>query len=83
MYYVYLLKSKKDNRFYIGYSSNLKLRFEQHSNGKVVATKSRRPLKLMYYEAYFKKELAQERERKIKQFGSAYVGLLKRLNLRD
>ena len=83
MYYVYLLKSKKDNRFYIGYSLNLKLRFEQHCNGKVISTKNRRPLELIYYESYFKKELAEEREQKLKQFGSAYAGLLKRLKLRD
>ena len=83
MYYAYLLKSKKDNRFYIGYSSNLKLRFEQHCNGKVISTKNRRPLELIYYESYFKKELAEEREQKLKQFGSAYAGLLKRLKLRD
>ncbi|MEW6088011.1 MAG: GIY-YIG nuclease family protein [bacterium] len=28
MYYVYILKSKKDNKLYIGFTSNLKLRFE-------------------------------------------------------
>ena len=83
MYYVYILQSLKDSRLYIGYTSNLRLRFKQHLNGEVESTKYRRPLKLIYYESYFKKELAEERERKLKQFGSAYVGLLKRLKLRD
>jgi len=28
-YYVYILRSKKDNKFYTGYTNNLKLRFEK------------------------------------------------------
>jgi len=49
MYYTYVLKSKKDEKFYIGYSKNVKLRFEQHKKGLVESTKDRRPLKLVYY----------------------------------
>jgi putative endonuclease len=82
MYYVYLLRSAKDDGFYIGYSSDLRLRFQEHNNGEVKSTKYRRPLELIYYEAYFKKELAEERERKLKQFGSSYIALLKRLKLK-
>jgi putative endonuclease len=81
MYYVYILKSEKDNKLYIGYSSNLKARLGDHTEGLVEATKNRRPLKLIYYESYENKIAAQERERKLKQFGSAYKGLLKRLKL--
>jgi putative endonuclease len=58
MYYVYLLQSQKDKKFYVGYSSNLKLRFAEHRNGMVEATKFRRPLDLVYYEAYNKKKAA-------------------------
>jgi len=79
MYYVYLLKSRLDNGFYIGYSSNLKIRFSQHSNGLVNATRHRRPLELVYYESYEQETLARQREIKLKQFGSSYTGLLKRL----
>jgi len=35
---------------------------------------------LIYYEAYNNKNLAEERERKLKKFGSAYSGLLKRIS---
>ncbi|MFC1613552.1 GIY-YIG nuclease family protein [Patescibacteria group bacterium] len=82
MYYVYLLKSLKDKGYYIGYSSDLKIRFIQHADGEVKATKNRRPIEVIYYEAYNFKELAQERERQLKNFGSAYTGLLKRLRLK-
>jgi putative endonuclease len=81
MYYVYLLKSEKDHGYYIGYTSDLRLRYGQHQRGKVESTKHRRPLQLIYYESYLTKELAQKREEKLKKFGSAYKGLLKRLNL--
>ena len=81
MYYVYLLRSNKDKKFYIGYSNNLKLRLEEHNKGKVVSTKHRRPLQLVYYEAYNSKDLAADRELKLKMFGSAYALLLKRLGL--
>jgi len=82
MHYVYLLKSEKDNKFYIGYSSDLKLRFKQHIDGKVKSTKNRRPLKLVYYEAYDSERLAGTRETQLKKFGSAYMALLKRLDLK-
>ena len=49
MHYTYVLLSKKDEKYYIGYSKNLKLRFKQHQDGKVTSTKNRRPFKLIYY----------------------------------
>lgn len=52
MPYVYLLKSFKDNKNYIGSTINLNRRLKQHYNGKVISTKHRRPLKLIGYE-YF------------------------------
>ncbi|KKQ54660.1 MAG: Excinuclease ABC C subunit domain protein [Candidatus Falkowbacteria bacterium GW2011_GWC2_38_22] len=82
MYYVYLLHSGRDKKFYIGYSSDLSRRFAQHQQGLVESTKHRRPLELIYYESYQTNNLALEREKKLKQFGSAYVGLLKRLKIK-
>ena len=35
MYYTYVLLSEKDEKFYVGYSENVKLRFEQHKKGLV------------------------------------------------
>lgn len=62
MFYVYILLSKKDGNLYVGYTPNLKSRFEKHTNGYVIATKYRRPLKLIYYEAYLKASDAKRRE---------------------
>ena len=68
MYYTYVLESKTDNKFYTGYTKDLKLRFEQHQNGLVKSTAGRRPWKLIYYEACLNKQDAAHRERYLKTF---------------
>ena len=79
MHYTYVLQSQKDNGFYIGYSENLKHRFEEHIKGKVESTKNRRPLKLVYYEACLKSEDATKREKYLKTYNGRRF-LHKRLN---
>lgn len=62
MFYVYVLQSTKDYKLYIGYSADLKERIKEHSRGKVTSTKNRRPLVLIYYEAYREEKDARVRE---------------------
>lgn len=83
MYYVYLLKldKNKNKEFYIGCSSDLKKRFIQHKLGQVLTTKGRNPI-LIYYEAFNDKNLAFEREKGLKNSGSVYMALMKRLKLK-
>ena len=66
MYYVYVLRSVSDDGFYIGYSANLRKRFDQHSEGTSFATSYRGPWKLIYYEAYLGQADALGRERYLK-----------------
>jgi putative endonuclease len=66
MHYVYVLQSQKDHMLYIGFTSDLERRLKEHDNGKAQSTKSRRPLKLIYYEAHQSMEDAQRRERYFK-----------------
>ena len=74
MYYVYVLKSKKDSRFYVGYTANLRKRLDLHNEGKVESTKHRRPLELVYYVACLKKEDALHREKYLKTtYGKRYI----------
>ncbi len=68
MYYTYVLLSQKNGNFYTGFTQNLKLRFEQHNNGKVEPTKDRRPLKLLYYEACLDRDDATQREKYLKTY---------------
>jgi putative endonuclease len=66
MHYVYVLRSLKDNGFYIGYSANLRKRFNEHVTGGSFATSHRAPLAAYYYEAYLNQADALERERYLK-----------------
>ena len=68
MYYSCVLQSEKDNEFYVGFTKDLKLRFEQHTKGIVDSTKNRRPLKLIYYEACLNQEDATKREKYLKTY---------------
>jgi putative endonuclease len=77
-YYVYTLFSIKDSKLYIGYCKDLKIRIKKHSKGYVKATKSRRPLKLIYYEAYREEADAKRRELYLKG-GSGRKDLKKQL----
>ena len=78
MFYVYVLKSKKDGKLYIGFTTDLRLRFQEHKNGKVRSTSYRRPLELIYYEAYKDEKIAIKREKQLKG-GKAHMALKKRL----
>ncbi len=80
MYYAYILQSLKDNKFYIGYSSDLKRRINEHKNGKVKSTKNRLPIKLICYEAYINKKEAENREKYLKS-SDGKKDLRKRLTL--
>ena len=51
MFYTYILRSTKDKRWYTGCTKDLRKRFSEHNNGKVVSTMGRGPLELIYYEA--------------------------------
>jgi len=66
MYYVYILYSLKDKKFYKGFTSDLKRRLLEHNSGKNTSTVYRRPLKLVYYEAYLIKKDAEFREKYLK-----------------
>ena len=62
MFYVYVLKSKKDNKLYYGFTKNLEERVNLHNMGKVRSTKSRRPFVLKYYEVVKTPSEARKRE---------------------
>ena len=47
-YHVYVLLSKKDGNFYIGFTDDLKKRLDEHNKGRVPSTRNRTPLILIY-----------------------------------
>ena len=65
MYFTYILKLNNNN-LYTGSTSNIKQRLNDHNLGRVKSTKSKRPVKLIYFEVYKLKSDAQRRERFLK-----------------
>ncbi len=61
-YYLYVLRSEKDGRFYIGSTHDLRERVKLHNTGAVKSTRPRRPLELIFYEAYANEYDAKRRE---------------------
>ncbi len=81
MYCVYLIKSKKSNKYYIGYTKDLKTRLKDHNLKKEISTKSDIPWELIYYEAYKDQKSARRRENKLKQYGQGLRRLKERIGL--
>lgn len=79
MFYVYILKSRKDENLYVGSTNDLKKRITEHNTGKVFSTRPRRPLDLVYYEAYKNEQDARVREKQLKYRGRARAQLIKRI----
>lgn len=79
MYYVYIIKSLKDKKLYIGSTNNLQRRLKEHNDGKVISTKPRIPFELIYYEAYKAEKDARKREKNLKLRSRAHNQLKKRI----
>ncbi len=74
MVYTYVIRSRKDNKFYTGTTIDLRKRFREHNGGKVISTKNRGPFELIYYEGCTSKEDAFARERYLKTgMGKRYL----------
>ena len=80
MYYVYCLRSQKNNKLYIRYTSDLKKRFRDHNDGKGGDFTSKNgPWKLIYYEAFINAKDARDAERYYKT-GFGRLAIQKKLS---
>ena len=76
-YYVYILQSLMTEGLYIGYTSDMKKRLDEHNRGKVFSTKPYLPWKLIHFEGYRDMQDALRREKYLKT--SQGSRLLKRM----
>jgi putative endonuclease len=79
MYYVYVLRSLKDGRFYTGQTQDLKTRLELHNSGKMKYTGKFTPWELVYFETFDSRSEAMQRERFFKT-GAGRDWLNRKLN---
>jgi putative endonuclease len=74
LYFVYVLRSLKDKKYYVGYTDNLDARLEQHNSGKVTSTKYRIPFIIVYFEGCLNQADALHREKYLKTtYGKRYI----------
>lgn len=73
-YYVYVLQSLSDQKFYVGLTDNLPARLQEHNAGRVVSTRRRVPLELIYWEGCLNRSDAAQREKYLKSaWGKRYL----------
>lgn len=65
-FFVYIIRSRKNNDIYIGSTENLENRLRLHNAGKVKSTKSYKPWELLEYREFDSRNKAVEQERFLK-----------------
>jgi len=79
MFWIYVIKSKKTNDLYFGFTSNLESRLNSHNSGNNHSTKFGIPWEIIYSEGYKSEKDARIREKKLKHYGNARTYVKSRL----
>jgi len=69
-YYVYILKSEKDGRFYIGQTQDIETRLESHNSGRSVYTRGKGPWRLFAVKEVCNRSEAMLVEKQLKNLRS-------------
>ncbi|OGG44178.1 excinuclease ABC subunit C [Candidatus Kaiserbacteria bacterium RIFCSPHIGHO2_01_FULL_48_10] len=73
-WYIYILRSKNDGKWYTGITNNLRKRFKSHNEGTVRSTKGRGPFEIIYCEISNDEDDTRARERYLKTgMGKRYL----------
>jgi len=68
MYWTYILRSLRSGKLYIGSTSDIDRRLNDHNRGKTISTKNRGPWTLIYSESFETKIMALNREKHLKSY---------------
>lgn len=68
MYFLYILKSDKTNRYYIGSTNNVNRRLEEHNSGHTKSLLYQRPLRMVFTKEYASMIEAKRVELKLKKY---------------
>ena len=66
MWFVYIIRSERDGKRYVGMSDDPERRLREHNAGFTKSTKGRRPFRIVYQEQFDSREEAREREKYFK-----------------
>ncbi len=73
-YYVYVIRITKNNKWYTGFTNDLRKRFTAHNSNEVPSTKNKGPFELIYYEMCGNEQDARAREKYLKTgMGKRYL----------
>jgi putative endonuclease len=67
-HYVYILRSLKDGKYYIGETTNVEARLQFHNAGLQRSTRNRRPFVIVLVETHPDRLVALKREKEIKSW---------------
>lgn len=81
MWFVYFIKSLSNNWYYVGSTNDIDRRLTEHNSGKVLSTKSKRPLILVYKKQFKTEHEAREYERLLKSKRIEKERIIKSLNI--
>lgn len=74
MFYTYILQSRKDGKWYTGFTNDLRKRFDEHNLNLSAYTKGHGPFEVIYYEACLNQYDAKAREKYLKSgMGKRYL----------
>jgi len=76
MFWIYILRSEKTNKYYTGSTQNVSERLKEHNAGKSKSTQGGVPWHIVYFREYGSRAEAVRAEKQIKERGaySAKVG---------
>ncbi|HWS60832.1 MAG TPA: GIY-YIG nuclease family protein [Flavobacterium sp.] len=70
MFYTYIIYSKTLDKYYVGSCQDIQKRLKDHLNSKSKYTKTAKDWELKYFETYFSRSEAYQREKQIKKMKS-------------
>ena len=74
MFFVYIIKSEVDGRFYKGFTGDLERRIKEHNSAKTKSTKAYIPWILVYKEEFQTRKEARDKEKYFKSgIGRDYI----------
>ncbi|GAB4159322.1 MAG: hypothetical protein Fur003_3100 [Candidatus Dojkabacteria bacterium] len=82
MYFVYILQAVKPlgkKNYYIGFTSNYFKRTWEHNSPFNIGYTRYNYWRVVYVEAYLDLGVAKDRERKLKQYGNVWKGVMDRV----
>ena len=77
MYWIYILKSSKDNNYYVCQTNNIRLRLDRHNSGQVKSTKRRLQFELIFKKEFNTRSEVIKIEKRLKRYkNQAYLEYL-------